>query len=176
MATSFLSSAIKEFQRYRSLGEKAIEQIPDEMLLWQYNPESNSVAIIVKHMAGNMLSRWTDIFNSDGEKEWRKRDAEFVNDLKSREEILTMWNKGWELVFNTLNSLTEQDLERTIYIRGEAHTVVEAIHRQLAHYPSHVGQIIYIGKMVCDAKWTSLSIPRNRSDEFNNQKFSEGRH
>jgi hypothetical protein len=174
MASSFLSSAIKEFQRYRLLGEKAIGQIPDDMLFWQYNPESNSVAIIVKHMAGNMLSRWTDIFNTDGEKEWRKRDAEFVNDLRSREDVMTIWNRGWDLVFQTVNSLTEQDLERTIYIRGEAHTVVEAIHRQLAHYPSHVGQIIYIGKMVCNEKWTSLSIPRNKSDEFNKEKFSKG--
>jgi hypothetical protein len=174
MSSSFLSSAIKEFHRYRSLGEKAMGQIPDDMLFWQYNPESNSVAIIVKHMAGNMLSRWTDIFNTDGEKEWRKRDAEFVNDLQSREDIMTIWHQGWNLVFQTLNSLTEQDLERTIYIRGEAHTVVEAIHRQLAHYPSHVGQIIYIGKMVCNEKWTSLSIPRNKSDEFNKEKFSKG--
>ena len=173
MASTFLSSAIQEFQRYRSLGEKAIEQIPDDALFWQYNPESNSIAIIVKHLVGNMLSRWTDIFNTDGEKESRKRDEEFVNDLKTRDEVMTLWKKGWDLVFVTLNSLGEKDLERTIYIRGEAHSVVEAIHRQLAHYPSHIGQIIYIGKMVCNEEWKSLSIPRNHSDRFNQDMFSK---
>jgi hypothetical protein len=175
MASTFLSSAIGEFQRYRSLGEKAMEQIPDDKLFWQYNPESNSVVIIVKHLAGNMLSRWTDIFNTDGEKEWRKRDEEFVNDIVTRHELLALWNRGWDLVFESMNSLTESDLERTIYIRGEAHSVIEAIHRQLAHYPSHVGQIVYIGKMVCNEEWASLSIPRNRSDEFNKNMFSKGK-
>ncbi len=175
MSSSFLSSAIREFQRYRTLGEKAMEQIPDDKLFWQYNPESNSVAIIVKHLTGNMLSRWTDIFNTDGEKEWRKRDEEFVNDISSRNELLALWNKGWDRVFETLNSLTESDLEKTIYIRGEAHSVIEAIHRQLAHYPSHVGQIIYIGKMINDSNWTSLSIPRNHSDNFNRDMFSKGK-
>lgn len=173
MRGTFLTSAIKEFQRYRSLGEKAMAQIPDEKLFWQYNPESNSVAVIVKHMAGNMLSRWTDIFDTDGEKEWRNRDAEFENDIKSREELMVAWNKGWDKVFETMGALDESDLERVIYIRGEAHTVIEAIHRQLAHYPSHVGQIIYIGKMVADAAWTSLSIPRKGSDQFNREMFDK---
>jgi hypothetical protein len=172
MTSTFLSSAILEFHRYRTLGEKAIDQIPDEKLFWQYNPESNSVSIIVKHLTGNMLSRWTDLFNTDGEKEWRKRDEEFINDILTRDEMLALWNKGWDRVFETMNSLSESDLERTIYIR-EKRSVIEAIHRQLAHYPSHVGQIIYIGKMVNNAHWTSLSIPRNQSNAFNQDMFSK---
>jgi Protein of unknown function (DUF1572) len=176
MNSSYLSSAISQFSMYRTLGEKAIAQTKDEMLFWQFNPESNSMASIVKHMAGNMLSRWTDIFNTDGEKEWRNRDAEFLNDLDSRDELMALWNSGWDQLFETLNSLQESDLEKTIYIRNEAHTVMDAINRQLAHYSSHVGQIIYIGKMVCNEEWKSLSIPRNRSDEFNQEKFSKGKH
>ncbi len=176
MNSSYLSSAVSQFSSYRLLGEKSMAQMQDEMLFWQYNPESNSVATIVRHLAGNMLSRWTDIFNTDGEKEWRNRDAEFVNDLNSREELMALWNSGWDRLFETLNSLQETDLQKTIYIRNEAHTVMDAINRQLAHYSSHIGQIIYIGKMVCNEEWKSLSIPRNRSDEFNREKFSKGKH
>jgi Protein of unknown function (DUF1572) len=175
MNSSYLSSVAAQFSMYRSLGEKTIAQLQDEMLFWQYNSESNSIATIVKHMAGNMLSRWTDIFNTDGEKEWRNRDAEFLNDLNSRDELMALWNSGWDRLFETLNSLQESDLEKIIYIRNEAHTVMEAINRQLAHYSSHIGQIIYIGKMVCNEEWKSLSIPRNRSDEFNQEKFSKGK-
>lgn len=176
MNSSYLSSMVSHFSSYRLLGEKAMGQMQDVMLFWQYNPESNSVATIVKHLAGNMLSRWTDIFNTDGEKEWRNRDAEFVNDVNSREELMALWNSGWDRLFETLSSLQETDLERVIYIRNEAHTVMDAINRQLAHYSSHIGQIIYIGKMVCNEEWISLSIPRNRSDEFNQEKFSKGKH
>jgi hypothetical protein len=176
MNSSYLSSVISQFSLYRTLGEKAIAQMKDEMLFWQYNSESNSIATIVKHLAGNMLSRWTDIFNTDGEKEWRNRDAEFLNDLDSRDELMALWNSGWDRLFETLNSLQESDLEKIIYIRNEAHTVMDAINRQLAHYSSHVGQIIYIGKMVCNEEWKSLSILRNRSVEFNQEKFSKGKH
>ena len=175
MATSFLHGVIKEFNRYKELGEKTISQLPDNKLFWQYNDESNSIAVIVKHMTGNMLSRWTDIFDTDGEKEWRKRDEEFVNDVQSREELLLIWNRGWDKLFETLNNLTPFDLERIIYIRSEALTVSEAILRQAAHYPYHVGQIVYIGKMVMDQEWHSLSIPKNQSGEFNKRKFNEGR-
>ena len=147
----------------------------DDMLFWQYNPESNSVAIIVKHLAGNMLSRWTDIFNSDGEKEWRNRDAEFVNNISSREDLMAVWQKGWNCLFDTLSSLQESDLQKTIYIRNEPHTVIDAINRQLTHYASHIGQIVYIGKMVNNENWKSLSIPRNRSADFNNEMFSKPR-
>jgi hypothetical protein len=173
MNNSYLSSVISQFNAYRSLGEKAIAQMQDDMLFWQYNPESNSVAIIIKHMAGNMLSRWTDIFDTDGEKESRDRDREFVNDVSSREELMAVWEKGWNCLFNTLDSLQELDLERIIYIRNEPHTVVHAINRQLAHYASHIGQIVYIAKMVNNENWKSLSIPRNRSADFNKEMFSK---
>lgn len=173
MKNEFLSSAVKEFQRYKSLGEKAMAQIPDDKLFWQYNEESNSIATIIKHLAGNMLSRWTDIFNSDGEKEWRNRDEEFENDITSREELMALWIKGWQQLFETLGSLQESDLARVIYIRAEAHTVIEAINRQLAHYPYHVGQIVFIGKMIANSSWTSLSIPRKGSEDFNRKMFGK---
>jgi hypothetical protein len=175
MNDTYLSSAVAQFNAYRSLGEKAMAQMQDDMLFWQYNPESNSVAIIVKHLAGNMLSRWTNIFNTDGEKEWRNRDAEFVNNISSREDLMAEWNKGWNCLFDALNSLQESDLQKIIYIRNEPHTVMDAINRQLTHYASHVGQIVYIGKMVSNENWKSLSIPRNRSADFNNEMFSKPR-
>jgi hypothetical protein len=170
MYTTYLSSAVAQFNAYRALGEKAMAQMQDDTLFWQYNPESNSVAIIVKHLAGNMVSRWTDIFNTDGEKEWRDRDAEFVNSSSSREDLMAVWEKGWNCLFEALNSLQESDLQKTIYIRNEPHSVMDAINRQLTHYASHIGQIIYIGKMVNSENWTSLSIPRNRSADFNNDR------
>jgi hypothetical protein len=162
MNASYLRSVDHQFRYYQSLGEKAMVQVPDEKLFWHPNAESNSIAMIVKHMAGNMLSRWTDIFHTDGEKSWRNRDAEFVNDVETRVDLMQIWEKGWSCLFDTLGGLKETDLGRIIYIRGEAHTVTEAINRQLAHYPYHVGQIVYIGKMITE-QWTSLSIPRTIS-------------
>lgn len=172
MTPGFLSTARKVFEQYKQLGEKTFEQLPEEKLFYQYNAESNSIAVIVKHLHGNMLSRWTDFLISDGEKEWRKRDEEFENTTQSREELLRTWNEGWSCLFAALNPLTENDLTKTVYIRNEAHTVEDAIIRQLAHYPYHVGQIVYIGKMIADANWKSLSIPKNKSAEFNSEKFS----
>lgn len=174
MASSFLQASIKEFNRYRSLGEGAMAQVPDEALCWQYNPESNSMAMIVQHMSGNMLSRWTDMLTTDGEKEWRHRDQEFEVVLHTREEIMEAWHRGWDLVMGTLAELREEDLERTIFIRAEAHTVTEAIVRQIAHYASHIGQLVYIGKMVMNEGWKSLSIPRHGSAQFNKDLMSGG--
>ena len=170
---NYLESIKKQFLYYKGLGEKAIEQTPDEKLFWQYNTESNSIAIIVKHLTGNMLSRWTDFLTTDGEKENRNRDSEFENDINSREELLKVWNKGWDCLFNTLNSLTTDDLSKTIYIRNQGCTVADAINRQLAHYPYHVGQIVFISKMIADANWKSLSIPKNQSQNYNSEKFSQ---
>jgi len=147
--------------------------MPDEALFWQYNADSNSVASIVKHLSGNMLSRWTDFLTTDGEKEWRNRDTEFENDIQSRNELLDVWEKGWSCLLNALDQLTEEDLQREIFIRGEKHSVVEAINRQLAHYPSHVGQIIFIGKMVLGENWQSLSIARGSSAQYNAAKFAQ---
>lgn len=167
MSVHFLDGAIREFRKYQQLGEQTMAQLPVEGLFWHYNQESNSIAIIVKHMSGNMLSRWTDIFSSDGEKPWRQRDEEFINDIASRDLLMAVWEKGWDKLYETLESLNETDLSRVIYIRNEGHTVTEAIIRQLAHYASHVGQIQFIGKMYLNDKWKSLSIPRNASDDFN---------
>lgn len=173
MRTDYLESVIKLFEYYKLLGEKSMDQLPEEKLFWQYNEESNSVAVIVKHLCGNMLSRWTDFLTTDGEKEWRNRDSEFINDIQTREALLARWNQGWQCLLNSLKQLNEDDLQKTVYIRNEAHTVMEAINRQFAHYPYHVGQIVYIAKMVTDHEWKSLSIPRGHSDDFNAKMFSK---
>ncbi|WP_269224969.1 DUF1572 domain-containing protein [Flavobacterium eburneipallidum] len=176
MDTDYLESAKKQFEYYKMLGDKTIAQLPDEKLFWQYNEESNSVAIIVKHLHGNMLSRWTDFLTADGEKEWRQRDAEFDNDIDSKEVLIQKWNEGWDCLFNALNSLTEEDFTKTIYIRNQGHSIAEAINRQLAHYPYHVGQMVFIGKMICDTNWISLSIPRGNSSTYNAEKFAKPKH
>ena len=173
MTKDYIDSIKKQFEYYKLLGEKTIEQMSDEALFWQYNETSNSVATIVKHMAGNMLSRWTDFLTTDGEKEWRNRDSEFENDLNTREALMQKWNEGWKCFFDAVNSLTDEDLGKIIYIRNQGHTVCEAINRQLAHYPYHVGQIVFIGKMVCDENWKSLSIPKGTSKTYNTEKFAQ---
>ena len=173
---NYLESVIKQFEYYKMLGEKTFEQLTDEQLFWQYNEESNSIAVVVKHLWGNMLSRWTDFLNTDGEKEWRDRDAEFENDITSRNEFLEKWDQGWSCLLNALKALTENDLGKEIFIRNQGHTVLEAINRQLAHYPYHVGQIVFIGKMLCDDRWKSLSIPKGNSKQFNADKFSQEKH
>ncbi len=157
---SFLTISLTIFRSYKTLGEKAMAQVAEDKLFFQFNTESNSIATIVKHVSGNMLSRWTDFLITDGEKEWRKRDAEFINDLKTRAELMQTWDKGWACMFNTIENLKEEDLERVVFIRKEAHSVAEAINRQLAHYAYHVGQIVFVAKMIADQNWTSLSIPR----------------
>jgi len=173
MENAFISSAVKQFEYYKMLGEKTIAQVPDEKLNWQYNTDSNSIGTIVKHLWGNMLSRWMDFLTSDGEKAWRKREAEFDNDLNTRQEVLAKWNEGWDAVFDALHGLTDADVDKIIYIRNQGHSVKEAIVRQLAHYPYHVGQIVFIGKMICGENWQSLSIPRGKSQQFNDEKFAE---
>ena len=158
------------------LGDKTFIQLPDEKLFWQFNQESNSIGTIVKHLWGNMLSRWTDFLTSDGEKEWRKRDAEFDNDIQSREELLQKWKEGWDCLFTAIDSLNDADLETIIYIRNQGHTVTEAINRQLAHYAYHVGQIVFLGKMLANNNWISLSIPKGNSNQYNTDKFSRPKH
>ena len=173
MNNNYLDSIRQQFEYYKLLGEKTFEQLTDEALFWQYNEESNSIATIVHHLNGNMLSRWTDFLESDGEKSWRNRDEEFENNIHTRQEMLDLWNKGWSCLFNALKSLTEPDLDRIIYIRNQGHTVLEALNRQLAHYPYHIGQIIFIGKMATNEHWNSLSIPRSQSGSYNQNKFSK---
>jgi hypothetical protein len=169
----YIDSAKRLFKMYKQLGEKAMAQTGDAELNWQANEDSNSIAMIVKHMWGNMLSRWTDFLTTDGEKPWRKRDAEFDHEEMSRDEMMNRWNEGWARLFDTLDSLGDDDLEKIIYIRNEGHTVMEAINRQIAHYSYHAGQIVYISKLRSNTEWNSLSIPRNKSSEYNTGKFAQ---
>lgn len=169
-----LVSSIKQFKYYKQLADKAMDQLPDEsMLLKQLNKEDNSIAIIIQHMAGNMKSRWTNIFTEDGEKEWRNRDAEFESIEIGKDTLIKMWEDGWRILFDTLQSLSEDDLEKIIYIRNEGLTVSDAIIRQLCHYSYHCGQIVSKCKLLSDGKWQSLSIPRNKSIDYNQKKFSQ---
>jgi Protein of unknown function (DUF1572) len=168
---AFLETVNTQFKYYKSLGDKTLDQIADDQLFWQYNPECNSMATMVKHLWGNMLSRWTDFLTSDGEKEWRQREAEFENDIKSWEEMMQKWNEGWNCLFTALNSITTDDLNKIVYIRKEPHTVFEAINRQLPHYAYHIGQMVYLGKMICGSEWKSLSIPKGGTESYNRDKF-----
>jgi len=170
---SYLESVKKQFLYYKMLGEKSIDQLEPEQLFVSVNEDTNSIATIIKHVSGNMLSRWTDFLTSDGEKEWRNRDAEFENDLKSKEEVLIVWNKGWDCFLDALNSLKPEQLSNIIYIRNEGHTVIEAINRQLAHYPYHIGQIVFYAKQLKNSEWNSLSIPKNKSGNYNAEKFAK---
>ncbi len=173
MEKDYLNSVKKQFEYYKMLGDKTFTQLSDDDFFWQFNEESNSVAMIVKHLHGNMLSRWTDFLTTDGEKDWRNRDEEFEGVVTTKEDVLEEWEAGWQCLFDTLNALTDKDLEGIIYIRNMGHTVVEAINRQLAHYPYHVGQIVFIGKMLADDNWQSLSIPRGNSTQYNAEKFAQ---
>jgi hypothetical protein len=168
-----LHTARAQFAYYKSLGDKTLLQVPDAALGWRYLPHSNSLTTLVLHLAGNMLSRWTDFLTSDGEKSWRDRDAEFEDQALDRAALTALWERGWACLFDALDGLQAEDLAKVIYIRNQGHTVAEAIWRQLAHYPYHVGQMVMIGKMVCDADWQSLSIPRGNSEAFNAEKFAQ---
>lgn len=176
MTSDYLESAKKQFEYYKQLGDQSIARVPDDKLFWQYNEESNSMAIIINHMAGNILSRWTDFLTSDGEKEWRNRDAEFEPVHRSKKELLAYWEAAWKCLFDALLALTVDDLGKKIYIRNMEHTVIEGINRQLAHYPYHVGQLVFLGKMICNTSWTSLSIPRGNSSSYNAEKFARPKH
>ncbi|WP_373514062.1 DUF1572 family protein [Persicitalea sp.] len=171
--STYLSSSIKQFEYYKMLSDKTFAQLSDEQLFWKANDESNSIANIVKHLWGNMLSRWTNFLTTDGEKDWRDREGEFNSDTLNRDNMLAQWEAGWACLFAALCPLTETDLERTIYIRNQGHTVTEAINRQTAHYASHVGQIVFVGKMLRGGSWESLSITRGESEKYNTEKFSQ---
>lgn len=173
--TIFLESVIKRFKEYKILGEKTFDQLNDEEMHFQPNEESNSIAIIIQHMHGNMLSRWTNFLSEDGEKEWRKRDDEFELHQFSKQQLIEKWNEGWKVFLDTLESLTLNDLSKTITIRSQPLNVVDAINRQMAHYSYHVGQIVYLGRWIKQSEWKSLSIPKNKSKEFN-QKMQQPRH
>lgn len=169
----FLSSAINQFQEYKGLGEKTFAQLNDTDMHQQPNEASNSIAIIIQHLHGNMLSRWTNFLTEDGEKSWRQRDAEFEKQPLSKKKLLQLWHEGWTVFLQALESLQEDDLLKTVTIRSQPLTVVDAINRQLAHYSYHVGQIAYLGRWVKGETWQSLSIPKGASDAYHQQMRKE---
>jgi len=179
MNAQYLESTKKLFLYYKTLGEKAMAQLEPGQLFAAANDDTNSIAIIVKHLSGNMLSRWTDFLTSDGEKQWPNRDGEFeesgdlVDVNQAKEALIETWDKGWKCLFDALDGLTPGNVSDIVYIRNEGHTVMEAINRQLAHYSYHVGQIVFYAKMLKSDAWDSLSIPRNKSNEYNIDKFSK---
>jgi hypothetical protein len=163
----FLQTVIRRVKYYKDLGDKTFEQLNDADFHYQPNSESNSIAVIIQHINGNMLSRWTNFLTEDGEKEWRNRDDEFAIHDYSKQQLLEIWEKGWKCFLEALESLKEDDLLKTIFIRQEELTVIDAINRQLAHYPYHVGQIVYVGRIIKDQVWKNLSIPKNKSAQYN---------
>jgi len=165
--TSHLQDSLSLFRYYKGLAERAMAQVPDQGLQAVLDPEMNSIAIIVKHMAGNMQSRWANFLKGDGESAGRDRDSEFVDPPQTRDALMKVWEQGWECVFSALQPLSDEDLKRTITIRGEAHSVMQAINRQLAHYAYHCGQIVLLAKHLQHEKWQSLTIPRGKSADFN---------
>ncbi|MEH7512698.1 DUF1572 family protein [Gottfriedia acidiceleris] len=171
IAKQFLSNSLKEFKGIKKLGDRSMDQLNNEELHLQPSSESNSISIIVKHLRGNMISRWTDFLTTDGEKPWRNRDVEFEGIYQSKDELLADWNKGWNVVFNTIENLQEE--LKTIKIRGEDHTVLQAIHRQISHYGYHIGQIVYIAKLIKNDEFKSLSILKGKSQEFLVNKLNE---
>src|SRR6266581_5833600 len=166
-STSYLEDSVALFHFYKKMAERAMEQVTDEQLFATLDEEMNSIAIIVKHMTGNMRSRWTDFLTSDGEKPDRQREAEFTDPPPTREALLALWEEGWKCVFKALEPLSETDLQRIVTIRGEAHSVMQTINRQVAHYSYHCGQIVFLAKHFKNNEWQSLSVPRRKSAEFN---------
>ena len=162
----YLKAIQRRFKSVKSLGDKTIQQLSNDDIHWTLNDSSNNVAVIVKHVSGNMVSRWSDFLTSDGEKPNRNREQEFEDTLSSKQELLITWEKGWAILFDALSNLGSQDLLTTVYIRGESHTVLEAIERQLAHYAYHIGQLVFIGKQIKGESWGSLSIPKGQSEEY----------
>src|SRR5882762_6359371 len=168
LATHYLEDSIASLRAYKKLAEKALDQLSDDEFFVTLDEEGNSVAVIMKHMAGNMFSRWTDFLTTDGEKPNRNRDLEFlIEATTSKKDVLEYWQRGWQCVFDALEPLRAEDLGRKVLIRGEEHTVIQAINRQLMHYANHIGQIVFLAKHFRSTEWKSLSIPRNRSGEFN---------
>ena len=173
MKSNYLHASRKQFEYYKMLGDRTFAQISDEDFFWQFNEESNSIAIIVKHIWGNMLSRWTDFLTSDGEKDWRNRETEFANDINDVKTLLEKWEEGWACLFKAIDSVNESNFDTEILIRNQRHTIVEAVNRQMCHYSYHIGQIVYLGRMLKGKDWKSLTIPKGKSEEFNKMRFSK---
>jgi len=172
----YLNTVIRDFKQYQNLGKKTLDQLNEHDLFWQYNGASNSIAMIVNHLHGNMKSRWTDFLFSDGEKPGRNRDLEFGNQPKTEKEVLNKWKEGWHFVFDALSQINKNNFNTKVYIRNQEHSIVQAINRQVAHYAYHVGQLVYLGRMIKGEDWENLSIAHGKSEEFNQMKFSKGTH
>ncbi len=175
MKSTYLSSILKQLSYYKLLGERCLDQLTDKQLSDRIDAEGNSIAMIINHLSGNMLSRWTDFLNTDGEKPWRDREREFAMIEESKTALLKRWEEGWSCFITAIKSLSEQDLEKTVYIRNMGHSVTEAINRQIMHYSFHIGQIVFIGKTLLGAQWKSLSIPKGQSEAYNQDKFSQAK-
>lgn len=175
MASSFLKSIRQEYLRYKTLGEQAVAQLSDDDLHWKPHASCNSVAVIMQHIAGNTLSRFTEFLTTDGEKGWRDRDAEFVEQFTDRENLLKYWEKGWTCLFDALDELTDDDLEQTVYVRNEPHSVIEALNRSMGHHAYHVGQMVHIGIQLKGDDWKTLSVPRGESKQFNEMMFAKNK-
>jgi hypothetical protein len=175
MKDANIESFKKQLSYYKHLGYKTFEQLEEKQLFWQFNSESNSIAVIVKHLHGNMLSRWTDFLSSDGEKDWRNRDAEFESTFTSKDEMLRKWEEGWDCLFKALDTVSESKINQKVYIRNVRHTIEEAFQRQLTHCAYHIGQIVYVARMLKAEKWESLSIPKGNSKKYNQEKFSKAK-
>ncbi len=173
MDASYLPSVKKQFEYYKLLGDKTFAQLTDDQFFWLSNIDDNSIAIIVKHIVGNMKSRWTNFLTEDGEKEWRNRDNEFINSFTSKEEIIAYWEMGWKCLFEAINSINEQSQDTIVYIRNHGHTITEAINRQLCHYSYHIGQIVFLAKLLLGNDWKTLSVAKGTSKEYNADKFSK---
>ena len=169
---NYLDSSRFELGRYKTLGDKTFAQLGESDILWKYQEEDNSISQIVKHVSGNMLSRWTNFLSEDGEKPWRYRDTEFEEPFTTKTEMIVAWEKGWQCLFDAIASINSDNFNSLVKIRNEEHTIVEAINRQLAHYANHVGQIVLLGKMIKGDSWVSLSVPKGESEVFNKEKFN----
>lgn len=173
MSKAFLDSITKEFKRYKTYGDQTLQRLTLEQMLWEPSADVNSVAVLVKHLSGNMKSRFTNFLTEDGEKSWRHRDQEFTVHFESKEEVIALWEDGWDILFSALDEINEDNFDTTVYIRAEAHSITHALHRQLAHYASHAGQMMYLGKIILGDQWTSLSIPLGQSAAFNQKMFEK---
>jgi len=168
LAAVFLDNAIKEFRQLKGYADKAFAQVDDAQFFATLDPESNSIAILSRHITGNLFSRWRNFLTEDGEKADRHRDTEFeIPEGATRGELMEAWERGWKVLFDELGKLRPEDVSRTVLIRSEPHTVIAAVHRQLTHYGSHIGQIVYLAKHLAGSQWSTLSVPRGQSEEFN---------
>ncbi|MGH1339099.1 MAG: DUF1572 family protein [Aureispira sp.] len=174
--TNYLPATVKQFEYYKQLGEKAMQQVTDKQLFHTPDVLNNSMAIIVQHLWGNMRSRWTDFRHSDGEKTWRNRDEEFEDTITTPQELWQKWEEGWAVLFEALQGIQEEELAELVYIRQQGHTIIEAINRQLAHYAYHIGQLVLLAKLARGTKWQTLSIAKGQSKAYNKQKFQQDKH